>query len=240
MSCSPNGLKDVSDFFSGIFTSEETEAVMKPVLSPAIDTLQTATNVPKTVYTVQSGDTLAKIGKAHNIDYHEIAKANGINNDIVVGQELKIPNSDIPTVPKNTTPKPKSTKKPISDETSLGGNKDGCECKPPKWMKFAEVEAKKHIQRYQNQGKVGNNPEIMKYHNTTNIFKYDNRGERVSWCGTFINYVMKKAGYQTFSTAFRAKDWASIWGTKYGKKVSKPIYGAIGVKSRKGGGMLLL
>jgi len=127
MSCSPNGLKDVSDFFSGIFTSEETEAVMNPVLSPAIDTLQTATNVPKTVYTVQSGDTLAKIGKAHNVEYHEIAKANGINNhnDIVVGQELKIPNGG-KTPPSTLTPKP--TKKPISDETSMGGGKeDGCE-----------------------------------------------------------------------------------------------------------------
>jgi len=55
--------------------------------------------------------------------------------------------------------------------------------------------------------------------------------ELISWCGTYINYVMKKSGYKTFSTAFRAKDW-----TKYGKKVSIPIYGAIGVMTRPKGG----
>jgi len=132
MSCFNDGIKDVSDFFSGIFTSEETQAVMKPVLSPAIDTLQTAKSVPETIYTVQSGDTLAKIGKAHNVDYHEIAKTNGITNpnDITVGQELKIPNQ--PPAPNTPNiPKPNPDIKPVPDETSTGRHdKDGCEkCK---------------------------------------------------------------------------------------------------------------
>jgi len=128
MSCMNDGIKDVSDFFSGIFTSEETQGIMKPILSPAIDTLQTATKIPKTVYTVQSGDTLAKIGEAHNIDYHEIAKVNGITNpnNIAVGQELEIPNAS--TMPTQTpTIEPKPTKKPVADDTSLcGGKEDGC------------------------------------------------------------------------------------------------------------------
>jgi len=130
-------------------------------------------------------------------------------------------------------------------------------CVPAPWMEVAKKEMNKHIQRYSKQGIRGNNPEIMKYHETTDIFNYDNRGENVSWCGTFINWVLIESGYLKrvkkiteikigkkkkkvyvgeFKTAFRALDWAKIWGKKYGKKVNKPIYGAIGVKSRKGGG----
>jgi uncharacterized protein (TIGR02594 family) len=107
-------------------------------------------------------------------------------------------------------------------------------CVPPPWMEIAKAEMNKHVQRNRNQGKRGNNPIIMKYHDSTKLKKYvpsKKYNEGQSWCGTFVNYVMKTSGYKTFLTTFRAKDWS-----KYGKKISKPIYGAIGVKSRVGGG----
>ena len=111
-------------------------------------------------------------------------------------------------------------------------------CTPPNWMNYAESEKQKQIQRYKEQNRRGDHPDIMKYHNTTNILGIDPRGERVSWCGTFINWVLLEAGYETFPTAFRALDWKREWVDKRGLGVSvnKPIYGAIGVKSRRGGG----
>jgi uncharacterized protein (TIGR02594 family) len=148
--------------------------------------------------------------------------------------KINLPNS------KKTIPKVKPTKKAVKKHTTKKStkkvtteskSKGKCKCLSPSWMVIAKKEMNKKIQRNKNQAKKGNNPTIMDYHNTTNIFSYDNRGERVSWCGTYVNYVMKVSGYKTFSTSFRAKDWA-----KYGKKVSIPIYGSIGVKSRKGGG----
>jgi len=42
---------------------------------------------------------------------------------------------------------------------------------------------------------------------------------------------MKENNYSPPSNAFRAKEWK-----KFGKTIADPIYGAIGVKSRKGGG----
>ena len=62
-------------------------------------TAATPTPVPVpsdgTTYTVQAGDTLAKIGQTYGIDWRLIAEANGIINPnrILVGDELKIPSN---------------------------------------------------------------------------------------------------------------------------------------------------
>ena len=232
MSCFNDGIKDVSDFFSGIFTSEKTHVIMKPVLSPTIDTLQTATK--SATHVVRRGDTLSKIAdKYKDVTYQEIAKANGITNpnSIYVGQRLNIPNSTKTPVLMPTT-EPTPIKKPVANETSLAQNEDKCKCPHPKWMSVAKGEDgtkedtrdkgnKKFLKRYSN-------TEVEKYYTSHNSSWTDD----VPWCGSFVNWVMKKSGYkQTVSHPYRAKSWKN-----FGKKAKKPIYGAIAVKSRRGGG----
>lgn len=80
-----------------------------------------------------------------------------------------------------------------------------------------EIKGKKHNKR------------VLQYH-ATSMLKYENDEE--SWCGSFINWVMKEAGYKkTVRVPERAKAWK-----KFGKSVSEPTLGSIAVKSRKGGG----
>lgn len=56
--------------------------------------------------------------------------------------------------------------------------------------------------------------------------------DEVAWCGSFVNWVMKKSGYkETVSIPARAKSWL-----KFGKTSVEPVIGSIAVKSRKGGG----
>jgi len=110
-----------------LFASSKRRGIT-PVVDGAIDTIQTATK--SVTHVVRRGETLSKIaGKYKDVTYQDIAKANGITNpnSIYVGQRLKIPNQTSAPIP--TTPtKPKPTHKPISDDTSTGGNKgSGCE-----------------------------------------------------------------------------------------------------------------
>jgi len=49
-----------------------------------------------------------------------------------------------------------------------------------------------------------------------------------SWCGAFVNWVMLKTGYKQTVTK---PAWALNW-SNFGKKITSPVYGAIGVKSR--------
>ena len=113
--------------------------------------------------------------------------------------------------------------KPVPDETSTGRNKgSGCECPPAKWMKIA----KKEIGTKEIHGKR-HNPRVLEYHSVSGGFSTD----EVPWCGSFVNWVMRTTGYKTVSFPARAKSWKN-----FGKKAKKPIYGAIEVKSRRGGG----
>ena len=54
--------------------------------------------------------------------------------------------------------------------------------------------------------------------------------DQTAWCGTFVAHCMQHYGIELPKNWFRAKDWAS-WG-----KPCPPCVGAIGVKSRVGGG----
>jgi uncharacterized protein (TIGR02594 family) len=54
--------------------------------------------------------------------------------------------------------------------------------------------------------------------------------DEMAWCGTFQAECMVEAGYKTPPIAVRAKAWAS-WGI-----ACAPQVGAVGVKSRVGGG----
>ena len=71
------------------------------------------------------------------------------------------------------------------------------------------------------------NKRVLQYHAVSGGFSTD----EVPWCGSFINFVMLKAGYKGPKAPARAKSWLN-----FGKSSVSPFYGSIAVKSRKGGG----
>lgn len=74
---------------------------------------------------------------------------------------------------------------------------------------------------------IADNPRIVEYHATTTLRATD---DEVPWCSSFVNWVVKKAGYVGTRSA-AARSWAS-WGVK----IDKPVKGCIVVLTRTGGG----
>lgn len=75
------------------------------------------------------------------------------------------------------------------------------------------------------------NQRILSYFKSSKFWGTDDSGADNAWCASFVAWVMQQHGYQPPKSAFRAKAW-----TEFGKKIAHPVYGAIGIKSRKGGG----
>lgn len=88
----------------------------------------------------------------------------------------------------------------------------------PKWMEIAEKEiGVKEIPGEEN------NPRIIEYHDATSLHA---DLESVSWCSSWMNWVMKKAGIKgTLSAA--ARSWLN-----WGEKVDTPQYGDVCIFSR--------
>lgn len=94
------------------------------------------------------------------------------------------------------------------------------------WMKTAL----KEVGQAEVSGKKAN-PRILEYFKASKFWGTDDSGSKNAWCASFVAWVMKENGYTAVENAFRAKAW-----TSFGKKISVPVYGAIGIKSRRGGG----
>ncbi len=75
------------------------------------------------------------------------------------------------------------------------------------------------------------NPRILEYFKASMFWGKDDSGGKNAWCGSFVAWVMKKNNIQPVAKAFRAKEWKN-----FGETIDEPVYGAIGIKSRKGGG----
>ncbi len=75
------------------------------------------------------------------------------------------------------------------------------------------------------------NPKILKYFKASKFWGTDDSGGANAWCASFVAWVMKQHNYNPPKNAFRAKEWKN-----FGKTISKPVIGAIGIKSRRGGG----
>ncbi len=75
------------------------------------------------------------------------------------------------------------------------------------------------------------NPQIMEYFKASKFWGKDDSGSENAWCASFTSWVMKQHSYAKPKSAYRAKSWLN-----FGKTLSKPVYGAIGIKSRVGGG----
>lgn len=96
--------------------------------------------------------------------------------------------------------------------------------KAPDYVKIAL----KEVGIYEIVGKL-HSARILEYHATT-AGKYTE--DEVSWCGSFISWVMKQAGINHgLKTPERAKDWSN-----FGYAVNEPTTGSIAIKSRVGGG----
>ncbi|QRA41697.1 TIGR02594 family protein [Chryseobacterium cucumeris] len=104
------------------------------------------------------------------------------------------------------------------------------------WMELVWKEEAKNLVE------TGANKEIQKFFDGTpyeNDMKNGTKDETdIAWCAAFVNWIMKHYGYEGVTTdkgydAVRALKWAT-WAE--GKDLGKPVYGAIAVKTRSGGG----
>lgn len=94
------------------------------------------------------------------------------------------------------------------------------------WM----VIAKREIGQAEVTGKKAN-PKILEYFKASKYWGSDDSGASNAWCASFVAWVMKQSGFSPVAEAYRAKKWAI-----FGQKIKAPVYGAIGIKGRKGGG----
>jgi uncharacterized protein (TIGR02594 family) len=78
------------------------------------------------------------------------------------------------------------------------------------------------------------NPRILEYFTASRFWGTDDSGGSNAWCASFVAWVMSQAGYDIATDAFRAKEWMNRWSG--GTNIGRPLYGAIAVKSRSGGG----
>ena len=99
------------------------------------------------------------------------------------------------------------------------------------WM----AEAKKHIGLKEIVG-AKHNPKIIEWLKEMGNFPGAAKSwyfeDETPWCGLFVGYCLGKGGRAVIKDWYRAKAWAEAGLTK----LSKPAYGCIAVKSRKGGG----
>lgn len=95
------------------------------------------------------------------------------------------------------------------------------------WMKTAFAE----IGVAERRGMHNANPRILEYFKASHFWGKDDSSAKNAWCGSFVAWVMQKNNLMPVPKAFRAKEWIN-----FGRKIDHPVYGAIGIKSRKGGG----
>jgi uncharacterized protein (TIGR02594 family) len=75
------------------------------------------------------------------------------------------------------------------------------------------------------------NPRILEYFKASKFWGEDDTGGKNAWCGSFAAWVMMKHGFILPKNSFRATEWLD-----YGQRLVTPVYGALGIKKRKGGG----
>jgi uncharacterized protein (TIGR02594 family) len=89
------------------------------------------------------------------------------------------------------------------------------------WMDIASEE----VGETEEKGAGRNNSRIVEYHSATSLRAKD---DETPWCSSFVNWVMKEAGYTGTNNAL-AKSWLD-----WGETLDSPRYGAITVIKRKG------
>lgn len=118
------------------------------------------------------------------------------------------------------------TSSPAGNSKIATSSKAAVERNAP-WMKTAKTE----IGVAEVKGKYNSNPRILEYFKASKFWGKDDSGAKNAWCGSFAAWVMQQNNITPVKAAYRAKEWK-----KFGTKIKNPVYGAIGIKSRKGGG----
>ncbi len=75
------------------------------------------------------------------------------------------------------------------------------------------------------------NPRILEYFKASKFWGEDDSGKKNAWCGSFAAWVLTNNGLVAPKNSFRAKEWLN-----FGQRLDKPVYGALGIKTRTGGG----
>lgn len=91
----------------------------------------------------------------------------------------------------------------------------------PPWLHIAIAE----VGQTEISGPI-DNPRILEYHRETSL-KAGN--DETAWCSSYVNWVMKKAGY-AYTKSAAALSWQN-----YGLRLRHPCYGAIVVYDHGGG-----
>ncbi len=173
----------------------------------------------------------SKDGKGLDVNdkyFKKRIKAYTQNKGMDADKNGKLMKSEIALAVQKYITKGKSCKNDCTDGScTLNGEKhDGkiVEDRAP-WMGIALSEYDKYgdIKEWKSPLKE----RIKDYHNTTNS---KGLGYSTAWCSSFVNWVMEEANYKGTKSS-----WSLNW-KKWGKEISKPIYGAIAVKTRNGGG----
>lgn len=95
---------------------------------------------------------------------------------------------------------------------------------PPHWLQIA----RKYIGVHEGDG-LHNNPTVMKFFVEAGHAEVRN-DHTTPWCAAFVGAVLKESGLPNTGTLW-ALDYA-----RYGQKLAGPAIGAIGTKTRNGGG----
>jgi uncharacterized protein (TIGR02594 family) len=194
---------------------------------------------------VTQGETLSSIAFRYGVHLSVLERANpGVDHrfHLATGEYIYVPMETRYHRPvfgggdRPTQSRPLSYALPYSDAFSLAyqAAKHQQKAGAPQdkhhgaaWMKtaFGEIGVKEVA------GKTRANPRILEYFEAGKYWGKDDSGAKNAWCGCFAAWVLKQNGYTPVKKAYRAKEWKN-----FGKTIAKPLYGALGVKSRKGGG----
>lgn len=189
------------------------------------------------IYTIRRGDTLAILARRYGVSVLSILAVNpGMNarRKVSVGQQIVIHNAEFfmrPTFAGGFRPtlgdyagRLSATRDSLSDHfDNIASEKNA----QPAWMATAIGEI--GVAEYAGMHRA--NPRIMEYFKASKYWGTDDTSAANAWCGSFAAWVMKQNGFEPVAKAYRAKEWKN-----FGKVINSPVCGALGIKTRTGGG----
>lgn len=125
----------------------------------------------------------------------------------------------------------------VSSDTSVDTNTDEEEVSEgghikPSWLK----EAEKHLGKKETARMVKDDPWVRMLFESLGAYGWakDQTVKDANWCAAFVSYCLKKTG-QSPLTGFDGMR-ARTYGEKYGKEITRPVYGALVSVARGGAG----
>lgn len=186
-------------------------------------------------YQVEKGDTLGKIARELHTTVKRLADLNDITNVnvISVGQKIKVPGGMSKPQVAQTQQTPEETQQPVLTGTSDKGFPQaniGNTWQAP-WMKIALEQAK--LWAGKDESEINDN---INYHKKVGVPLPSIVGNSNPWCASFVNYclVQAKPHYSKSNKPGKALSFST--DIKHFIKIDTPIFGAIAVFARKGGG----